>query len=230
MAATPRESIELCRGGGLIMNEYINQAQSVQHPLHRWDVYAESVANDGEAIKKLGGYYGPILASQNSADGRYTNIFAYASGAHPYYQHLYGAFVTRNSAYIWDDALTRIHTPENLIQAPASVWWRNWVFARPIDKKHKQLIIHLINPPARPTVGEGSKPEDVPPPLKNVEVRIFPALLDGWTPVRATRMSPEPAVREAVPVAPTEAVYKITMPEVALWTILVVDLEKKGGR
>jgi hypothetical protein len=98
MAATPRESIELCRGGGLIMNEYINQADSVQHPLHRWDVYAESVANDVEAIKKLGGYYGPILASQNSADGKYTNIFAYASGAHPYYHHHWGAFVTRNSA------------------------------------------------------------------------------------------------------------------------------------
>lgn len=229
MATTPRESIELCRGGGLIMNEYINQAEGVQHPLHRWDVYAESVANDVEAIKKLGGYYGPILSSQNSADGRYTNIFAYASGAHPYYQHLYGAFVTRNSAFIWDNALTRVHNPENGILAPGSVWWRNWVFERPIDKNRKQLIIHLINPPAKPTVGEGKKPEDVPPPLKNIEVRVLPTMLQGWTPVRATRMSPEPALREAVPMAPVEGIYKITVPEVALWNILVIDM-KKGGR
>jgi hypothetical protein len=229
MANTPRESIELCRAGGLIMNEYINQADGVQHPLHRWDVYAESVANDVEAIKKLGGYYGPILASPNTADGKYTNIFAYAAGAHPYYHHLYGAFVTRNSAFIWDNALARIHTPENLIQAPGSVWWRHWVFERPIDAKHKQLIIHLINPPAKPTVGEGKKPEDVPPPLKNVEVRIFPALLNGWSPTRATRLSPEPAVREAAPMQAVEGIYKITVPEVALWNIVVIDLVK-GGR
>ncbi|MHB9132095.1 MAG: hypothetical protein ACYDBB_13555 [Armatimonadota bacterium] len=230
MASTPRESIELCREGGLIMNEYINQAEGIQHPLHRWDVYGPSVANDVEAIKKLGGYYGPILSSQNTADGMYTNIFAYAAGAHPYYHHLWGAFVTRNSAFIWDNALTRLSTPENLIQAPASVWWRNWVFERPVDKTHKQLIIHLINPPAKPTVGEGKKPEDVPPALKNIEVRVFPALLNGWTPVRSTRLSPQPMLREAVPVTPVEGVYKINVPEVALWNILVIDMEKKGGR
>ncbi|OPZ87558.1 MAG: hypothetical protein BWY76_00397 [bacterium ADurb.Bin429] len=229
MATTPRESIELCRDGGLIMNEYINQADSVQHPLHRWDVYAESVANDVQAIKKLGGYYGPILASQNTADGKYTNIFAYAAGAHPYYQHVWGAFVTRNSAFIWDNALTRVYNPENIIQVPASVWWRHWVFIRPIDAKCKQLIIHLINPPVKPTVGEGKKPEDVPPPLKNIEVRILPALLDGWTPTRATRLSPEPALREAVPVQAVEGVFKLTVPEVTLWNIVVIDL-KKGGR
>ncbi len=229
MATTPRESIELCRDGGLIMNEYINQADGVQHPLHRWEVYAESVADDVEAIKKLGGYYGPILGSQNHADGKYTNVFAYAAGAHPYYQHHFGAFVTRNSAFIWDNALTRIHNPENLVQAPGSVWWRHWVFERPIDKKRKQLIIHLINPPAKPTVGEGKKLEDVPPPLKNIEVRLLPTLLQGWTPARATRLSPEPALREAVPMQPVEGIYKITVPEVALWNILVIDL-KKGGR
>ena len=230
MATTPRESIELCRGGGLIMNEYINQAESVQHPLHRWDVYAPSVANDVEAIKKLGGYYGPILGSANTADGMYTNIFAYAAGAHPYYHHLWGAFMTRYSAFCWDDALTRIHTPENIVQVPSSVWWREWVFERPIDKKHKQLIIHLINPPAHQTVGEGKKPEDVPPPLKNIEVRVMPALLNGWVPVRATRLNAEPMLQEAVPVQATEGIYKMTVPEIKLWNILVIDLEQQGGR
>ena len=51
LATNPRESSELCRGGGLIMNEYINQADGVQHPLHRWDVYGPSVADDVERIK-----------------------------------------------------------------------------------------------------------------------------------------------------------------------------------
>jgi hypothetical protein len=230
MATNPRESTELCRNGGLIMNEYIHESEGVQHPLHRWDVFAPSVANDVEAVKKLGGYYGPILGSPHTADGIYTDIFAFAAGAHPYYHHLWGAFMTRYSAFCWDNALTRIHTPEDIVQVPSSVWWREWVFERVIDKNHKQLIVHLINPPAHQTVGEGKKLEDVPPPLKGIEVRVLPTLLHGWTPVRATRLSPEPELHEAVPLQASEGVYKMTIPEVALWNILVIDLEQQGKR
>ncbi len=246
MATNPRECAELCRAGGLIMNEYINQAGSVQHPLHRWEVYAASVADDVEAIKKLGGYYGPILSSENSADGKYTNVFAYAAGAHPYYHHHWGAFITRYSAFIWDNALTRVHAPEDVVLAPDSVWWRHWVFERPLGRRHKQLIVHLINPPAKANVGEGPKPEDVPPPVKRVTVRVFPTLLGGFHPVRATRLSPEPRregeapaaprregeapaepfLQEPVPVHAVEGIWQLDVPEVALWNILVIDLEK----
>jgi hypothetical protein len=229
MTTNPQESTELCRDGGLIMNELINAAAGVQNPWHQWAFYAPSVADDAEAIRKLGGYYGPILTSDNTPDGKYTNAFAYAAGAHPYYHHLWGDFVTRNSAFIWDNALTRVHDPEKLVQAPANVWWRNWVFERPVDATHRQLIIHLINPPAHPTVGVSLKPEDMPPPLQNIAVQILPAGLEGWTPVRATRLSPEPALREAVPLAAGGGVYKCTVPEVDLWTILVIDMTK-GGR
>lgn len=229
MATSPRESTELCRGGGLIMNEYINQAAGVQHPLHRWEVYGPSVADDVEAIKALGGYYGPILTSENNPDGKYTNVFAYAAGAHPYYHHLWGEFVTRNSAFLWDNALKRVHGPENLVLVSSGVWWRNWVFERPVDASRKQLIVHLINPPAKPNVGESKAPEDMPPPLKSVEVRVLPGLLAGWTPVRAACLSPEPALRETLPVEAVEGVYKCTVPEVALWNVVVIDLQK-GGR
>lgn len=230
LTSNPRESIELCRNGGLIMNEYINQAEGVQHPLHRWDVYGPSVVDDVERIKKLGGYYGPILGSNNTADGEYTDIFAYAAGAHPYYHHLWGAFMTRYSAFCWDDALTRIHNPDDLVLAPNNVWWRNWVFERPLDKSHKQLIVHLINPPAKPTVGEGKTLADAPPPLKDVPVTVFPSLLNGWVPVKAMRLNPEPMLQQDVPIKQVEGLYQMTVPEIPLWNILVIDLEKKGGR
>ena len=229
LANNPRESAELCRDNGLIMNEYINAAEGVQHPLHRWDVYAPSVVDDVERIKALGGYYGPILGSPNTADGCYTNVFAYAAGAHPYYHHLWGEFVTRYSAFIWDTALTRRHNPDDLLQGPSSVWWRHWVFERPLDATHKQFIVHLINPPAKSTVGEGKTLADLPPPVKGVTVTIYPQLLDGWKPVSATRLSPAPMLKEAVPVQQVEGLYRLTVPEVALWNILVVDLQK-GGR
>jgi len=211
------------------MNEYINAAEGVQHPLHRWEAYAPSVVDDVERIKALGGYYGPILGSADTADGLYTNIFAYAAGAHPYYHHHWGGFVTRYSAFLWDNALTRRHNPDDLLQAPSSVWWRHWVFERPLDAKHKQLIVHLINPPAKPTVGEGKTLADLPPPVKDVTLTIYPQLLDGWKPVGATRLSPRPMLKEAVPVRQVEGLYRLTVPEVALWTILVIDMQK-GGR
>ena len=227
METNPQESTELARGGGLIMNEYINQAESIQHPLHRWEVYGPSVADDVEAIKKLGGYYGPILNSADTPDGKYADLFAYAAGAHPYYHHLWGAFMTRYGAFCWDDALVRIKDG-SVVKAPDNVWWKHWVFERPLDASRKEIIVHLINPPAKPDVGEMPKAEDAPPPLKNVTVTLLAAGVKGWQPVRATRLSPEPMLKEAVPITPTGGDYALTVPEVAMWNLLVIDL-KKGG-
>lgn len=230
MANNPRESQELLHNGGLVMNEFIRGAAGVMHPQHKWEAYAAALVDDVEAVKQLGGYYGPILDAPDNPDGKYSNIFAYAAGAHPYYSHKWGGFVTRYSAFIWDTALTRLHEPENTVVAPDSVWWRQWVFQRSIDKKHRQLIIHLINPPTKPNVGDNKQAEDASLPLKDIEVRLFPTMLNGWTPVRATNLSPEPLVADTVPVQTMEGIYKVTVPSVALWHILVIDLEQKGGR
>jgi hypothetical protein len=100
------------------------------------------------------------------------------------------------------------------------------VFERPLDAKHKQLIVHVINPPAKPTVGEGKKKEDLPAPLRDVGIRILPAATEGWTAKRATRLSPEPMLREDVPLKAGADGVSLTLPEVAIWNILVIDLVK----
>ena len=103
------------------------------------------------------------------------------------------------------------------------------MFERPLSARQKQLIVHLINPPAKPTVGEGKKREDLPPPVPRVDIKIFTAMLDGFRPVRATCLSPEPARHEAVPIHEVEGAFAMAVPDVALWNILVIDL-KKGDR
>jgi hypothetical protein len=226
MATSPKESTELALGGGLIMNEYINQAEGVQHPLHRWEVYGPSVADDVQQIKKLGGYYGPILSSAPTPDGKYTNVFAYAAGAHPYYHHHWGAFMTRYGTFCWDNALTRMADAQKLIKAPDNVWWKHWVFERAMDETHKQIVVHLINPPAKPTVGEMKKPEDAPAPLKNVEVQVLGDAVKGWKVVRAIRLCPEPTLAEAVAVKEAGGNYAVTVAEVPMWNILVIELGK----
>jgi hypothetical protein len=75
-------------------------------------------------------------------------------------------------------------------------------------------------------VGEGPKPEDVPPPVKQVAVRVLPTLLGGFRPVSATRLSPEPLLQEPVAIRAVEGAWQLDVPEVALWNILIINLER----
>ena len=231
MAFKPRETTEWCRGGGLIMNEFIRNANQPQEWLHHWTDYAPYLVQEVERTKRLGGYYGPILGNDTHAvpDDMYKCVFSYAAGAHPYYHHLWGAFMTRYSSYCWDPALTRIASPETLVLAPDTVWWRNWVFARDMGHGKRQLIVHLVNPPAHAGVGESNKPEDLPPPVKNVTLRIFPTQPGGLRPVRVTQLSPEPMTRETLPIDDQEGLPTVTVPEVKLWSMLVIDLAPANG-
>jgi len=228
MATNPKESVELCRGGGLIMNEYINHADGVQHPLHRWEDFARSLADDVEAVKELGGYYGPILGSPDNADGRYQNVFAYAAGAHPYYHHHWGWFMTRYGGLCWDEKLGRRHDAETLADVSTNVWWKLWIFDRPIDGGKMRRVFHLVNPPAQPVVGAGKKKEDIPAPIPQVEFVLKSRGLAGWKPVRAFRLSPEPFLKEKLTLETLDSgdVRVSGISNLSIWNIIVVDLAR----
>jgi hypothetical protein len=233
LQSVPRETGELCRGGGLVMNEWIRGSHDTGAPLHRWDDYGRFLVEDTDRAKRLGGYYGPILdLNEKSADGRYKCVFALAAGAHPYYATLWGAFITRYSYYLWDPALTPLAVPEPYVTAPDTVWWKHWVFERNLAGGRKQLVVHLINPPVHPLVGDGPALDDLPTPVKEVTVQLLPSLTADWRPVRVTCLSPEPQLHDQLALTDTGAgVQAIAVPEVDLWDILVIDLEaRKGGR
>lgn len=221
----PRETAELCRGGGLLMNEYIRGAGDVNHPLHNWRELAETVVDDTQRIKAMGGYMGPILGYQG-ADGTYAYVFSYAAGAHPYYHNEFGAFLTRYSWFFWDPDLRSLPLPETTVNVAGSVWWDKWVFTRDLDARHRQLIVHLINPPTNPEVG---RQKTLPPPQKNVRVLVYPAAQPDWKLATVTRLNVSSQATETHGVAWKETVGEITIPEVALWNIVVLDFVK-GGR
>jgi hypothetical protein len=222
----PRETVECCANGGLLMNEYINHAENVNHPLHNWRRYAENMVDDTARIRALGGYMGPILGLQgNGADSQYKVVFSYAAGAHPYYNTLFNAFITRFSYYCWDPALRQVPLPETIVNVAGNVWWNRWVFTRDLDKKHRQLIVHLINPPTAAGVGEQ---KTLPAPQKNVGVQYYPSGLSGWKLTRVTRLDVGKLVPEPLPVSTAIGVNSVTLPDVALWNVLVLDLEKEG--
>ena len=226
-----RELIELCKGGGLIMNEYINQADEVQHPLHKWIDFALLLVKDTQIVKNLGGYYGPILGRlKGTVDETYKNIFAYAAGANPYFYHEFGDFVTRYSAFIWDNNLRKIYEPETILLIPDNVWWKHWVYEREINSTTKQLIIHLINPPEKPYVGDLKK--NFPEVIKNIEIKVYPIVnFKDYKVFRVVKLDPKQVSREIINFEEILDCYKFKIDQLSLWNIVIVEFKKtKGGR
>jgi len=232
LIAQPRETRELCRGGGLLMNEYIRGAADVNHILHRWRTYAETLVNETESVKRLGGYLGAILDinpnGPNGTDGddQYKSVFTYAAGAHPYYAHLWGAFMTRYGGFCWDPALQQLSLPATTVNVAGNVWWDKWVFTRTLSPRHQQVIVHLINPPT--AVGVGDQ-KTLPPAQKAVVVYYYPASHPGFQVQRVTQLTVGKLASDTLPLHKPLGVVQVTVPEVALWNILVFDLVK-GGR
>jgi hypothetical protein len=220
----PLETKALLSDGGLVMNEYIVGAQAgPAHPLHRWEAFANLLVQDVDIAKRYGGYY---CAVNHEGKNPYRSVFIMAAGAHPYYGSEFRPFVHRYNQFFWDRALTRVSEPERLAQVPASLLWKQWTYLRPVDRRHQQLVLHLIVPPPSETVNDTDK--TMPAPVLNTRLTITPAGLPGaWKITRAVALDPQTVT--AQPLALTQAggqARSVSVPRVHPWSIVVVDLER----
>jgi hypothetical protein len=264
-----RDAIELCRGGGHIMDEYANQIAGGNHPLRRWEEFALQMVKHAEQIRRMGGHYF-VISSQAGTLGRYHTIGILAAGAHPdmvvpwAVTHPYYRFATRYSEILWHPDLRYVWNPYGLVVVRAGVWWENYVREQPLDARHKRLILHLVNPPAQETATEtaalmqelkrrdtlrreiivkaGEKkiqPDfaelDALPPVRlepdpraNIPVRLVPdALGREWRLSRALLLDPETATHTEVPVDVSDPYFwELTVPELAFWAVVVLELER----
>lgn len=152
----PRESLELCAGGGHIMDEYSKQNAGASHPFRKWTDYAHLLATSAEQVRRLGGHYFPMVFS-TGAVGRYQNIFTFAAGAHPNGMpgdHPYNAFATRYAELLWGENVRNLWNPCGLVIVEPGVLWEDYVRIQRLDKQRQRLIVHLINPPAHETATE----------------------------------------------------------------------------
>jgi hypothetical protein len=261
----PRETIELCAGGGHIMDEYAKQNASPSHPFRRWEDYAHAIAKSSEQARRLGGHYFPMVAL--GPVGRYQAIFTFAAGAHPNGSGFYNGFATRFAGLLWDANLQNVWNPCGLVIVGRGVMWEDYVREQRLDATHTRLLIHLINPPAQeaadltlaaqqeldrrdnrrwqikaaadkekktPDYSELDKLPPVqlyPAPLKDIAVKIVPrALGSGWAVSGARLLDAETATIATLPVDASDRYFtQLRVPELKFWTILVVDLDKKGN-
>lgn len=156
-----RETIELCRDGGHIMDEYVKQNTRGEHPFRRWDDFSLLLVREAEQVRRLGGELFPMTYG-DSLVGRYQGIFALAASAHPNCGNpvvAHSRFATRHGELLWARNLRNVWNPLGLVVAPPRVMWENFVREQRIDDRHRRLIIHLVNPPAQESAVETARAE-----------------------------------------------------------------------
>ncbi len=150
LAEHPRETIELCAGGGHIMDEYAKWNTEPSHPFRRWVDYAHMLAQSADQVRRLDGHYFPMVQPDGPV-GRYQSIFTFAAGGHPNGSAFYNGFATRFAGVLWDKHLENVWNPAGLLIIGPGLLWEDYVRRQTLDAGHQRLIIHLINPPAQET-------------------------------------------------------------------------------
>jgi hypothetical protein len=150
-----REAIELCEGGGHIMDEYAKANAGGNHPYRKWADFSLMMVRQTEQVRRLGGELFPMLAGGQV--GWYQTIFTLTAGAHPNNQYIpqsLGRFATRYGEILWGSNLRNVWNPLGMVIVRPGVMWENFVREERLDDRHKRLIIHLVNPPLQESATE----------------------------------------------------------------------------
>ena len=211
---------ELCRGGGLLMNESIGNATSGPY-----DYIARNLQVEGDLCRERGGYFLGISYAQGPRDGRVEEALWAAAGARAYgaFSLEFRRYVTRYSQYCLDERLRRLDAPEKVLApaAPTRLWWQPFVYETPWTNGQRQLVVNLLNVP----LGETRSPEGGPFKYK---------LLPGTEPVEFALTLPAGMKATAAHMIDTKSLDvtplplkdgRFPVPSVTIWQVAVIDLE-----
>lgn len=225
---------EVCRQGGLLMEEAVRDSYEPGAARNRWRDYLTYYHGVGNRVRALGGHHLIIgLDRQHAVDQLYLNIFTYAMRAHPYsYQYNadslpmgdYSRFMTRYSALIWDNECVKpLAEAEKRIEiaSDAPLWGKELACVRQAPKGKRQYVLHLINPPVQERIMTDPA-NTVPPPRDNVRVTL--KTVKGDTLSRALLLTAEPTLRaEPLPLTVGEGQVSVTAPRLYFWSVVVFE-------
>ncbi|MHB9024155.1 MAG: glycoside hydrolase family 66 protein [Armatimonadota bacterium] len=224
---------ESCRKGCLLMEEVPRSSYSAQSPRNRWHDYLTYYLKTGNIVRNLGGHHLTIAFDRwNPVDMLYLNIFTYAMRTHPYgHYHTselplgnYAQFVTRYSALLWDiDRVKPLPNPEQTIAVTSAnpVWWKELACERQAPNGKRQVIVHLINPPASERILSDAT-NKVPGPQAEIKVTLKTA--GGEKITRAWVLSAEPDThQEALSLTVGDGQVSVTVPRLDFWSLVVLE-------
>jgi hypothetical protein len=222
---------ELCRGGGLLMNESIGNASA------GW-TFAQIARNlqvEGDLCRERGGYYLGISFAMSPRDIIIESALWAAAGCRPYNAAMsreIRRYCTRYSQYTFDERLRRLATPEKVLapRGDTKLWWQPFVYETPLADGKRQLVVNLLNLPLqvkRPNNRDsGNKPKlEWEMPAGTDPVTFTLTLPAG---LRATGVSLiDPQTLAVTPLALNGNAFEV--PGVAAWQVAVIDLAVDAG-
>jgi hypothetical protein len=231
---------ELCRGGGLLMNESIGNSSAGR----TFEFIARNLQVEGDLCRQRGGYLLGISYARTQRDVLIESALWSAGGAR--FMGGVGScmeakrYCTRYSQYTMDERLRRLETPEKVLapQAATGLWWQPFVYETPQTAQDagkmpapqaaggkRQLVVNFLNIPRqakRP--GEIAVPDWTMPP--GSEPVAFALTLPPG--LRATGVSLiDPYTLAVTPLPLTDGRFEV--PPVAVWAVAVIDLAADAG-
>ncbi len=220
-----------CAGGSQVNQERLRKSGS-------WSSLIGNLLTQVEYARQAGGHHG--TQSLDKALGRrasvtFMNVFVFATGSHPYgYASVspglgaYSRFMTRYGEFCWDLNLRPVTPEESGIHVTddAGLLWKRFVRTRDLNAGLKQTVVHLISRPRSDRVVP-ERPLLLPEWRKSVVVtKACERAPVVWL------LSAEPLSRaDRLPVRREGGIYRVTIPEHRLWSILVWnEAAPEGGR
>ncbi len=219
---------ELCRDGGLIMNESIGNASA------GWTFaqVAQNLQVDGDLCRERGGYYlGISFASRNPPrDIVIESALWAAAGCRPYNDSMsreVRRYCTRYSQYTFDEGLRRLKMPEKILTPmnETRLWWQPFVYETPLKNGRRHLVVNLLNLPQtdkRPPREGTIKPTyDMPDGTDPVEFSV--TLPEGISATAVHLIDPTTLAVTDVPLEENQ----FTVPAISTWQVAIIDLDVK---
>ncbi len=216
---------ELCRGGGLIMNESIGNATSGPY-----GYIARNLQVEGNLVRERGGYYLGISFASGPRDELVESALWAAAGARPYnsgHTLAMRRYMTRFAQYTLDENLRRLATPEQVLKplAETRLWWQPFVYETPLADGKRQLVVNLLNLPLDAQRNPEGKASDFRMLPGTDPVAFTLSLPEGMTAVGAHLIDPQTLAVEPLPLRDG----RFELPAIAHWLVAVIDLHAAPG-
>ncbi|MFW5982726.1 MAG: glutamine amidotransferase [Candidatus Brocadiia bacterium] len=209
---------ELCRGGGLIMNESIGNATEGRS----YEFLANNLQVESDLVRERDAYFLGIGFAEGERDRLVESALWAAAGARPYNDACTTAvkrYMTRYAQYCLDENLGRIAEPEQVLKPDSEtrLWWEPFVYETPETDGKRQLVINLLNVPLKAHRDE----DDYRMKAGTDPVNFDLTLPDGIQARRVHLINPQTLEVDTTPVESDQ----FRVPAIGLWRVAVVDLE-----
>ena len=216
---------ELCRDGGLLMNESIGNTTAGKP--FGW--LAQNIQVEGDLARERGGYLLGISYADNPRDQLVESILYFAGGCRPMQGAarlpLINRYGTRFAKYTFDETLRRLAQPEKVLQpaAKTDLWWQPFVYETQRTDGKSQLVVNLIHIPQNAVTrgGETNRPIDWSMPAGTAPIDFRLTLPKGYRATDAHVI--DPFSLAVAPLALKDGQFQA--PAVDTWQVVIVDLE-----